>query len=105
MRGQRLKGSATAQDGVFHCRTAILRVGDGAWDYAARNKAEIESHWDEVRQSNPNYFDGRIFLIDGFEFANGELTASLLATNFRNYIFGACRAFRKPGCWMASALR
>ncbi|MBA2127362.1 NUDIX hydrolase [Hyphomicrobium methylovorum] len=72
-------------------------MGDGAWDYAARNKAEIESHWDEVRQSNPNYFDGRIFLIDGFEFANGELTASLLATNFRNYIFWRMQGFPEAG--------
>lgn len=86
-------------DGVFRCRNAVLRVGAGIWDYAERNRDRIAAHWDNARQSNPNYFDGPIYLVESFEFVNGEFAASMLTTSFKNYIFWRSEEFPETGVW------
>lgn len=86
-------------DGVFHCRNTLMRVGFGRWNYADANSRDIAANWADLQKSNPNYFDGRIYLVDGYKFTDGEFAASLLASDFKSYIYWRAQDFPDAGVW------
>lgn len=74
-------------EGVTKLSSCSLRVRSDSWTFAAENTAAIEARWAEIRETNPNYFNGIVHLVDGLEIAGRALSASLLRTDFKSYLY------------------
>jgi 8-oxo-dGTP pyrophosphatase MutT (NUDIX family) len=88
----------------FHCREGVtklascsLRGGDGRWTFAEENAAAVAAHWHEAQRSNPNYFNGTIYLVDGVVLSGDALEASLLRTDFKSYLYWRASGFPDAG--------
>jgi NUDIX domain len=78
-------------------KCCALHVGDGIWRYARSNAAAIDRHWDAARLNNPGYFNGVIHLIDEMTVADAGLSARLLRTDFKSYLYWRDHGFEEAG--------
>lgn len=84
-------------DGVTKLSSCALRVSSARWAFADENGKEIDAHWAEVKRSNPNYFNGVVYLVDDVALSDGALQASLLRTNFKSYLYWRMTGFPAAG--------
>jgi len=84
-------------DQVTKISTCTLRAGRNEWRYAEINGEAIDAHWRQTKQSNPNYFNGVIYLIDDVSLVDGALEASLLKTDFKSYLYWRAQNFPDAG--------
>ena len=80
---------------VLWIKRCALHVGDGDWLYARANATAIERHWQAARRDNPGYFNGVIHLIDEMTVANECLSARLLRTDFKSYLYWRDHGFEE----------
>lgn len=79
---------AGAEEGtVAAVSRCVLRAGDTAWDFPARNAEAILAHWERRKAENPVLFDGVIHLMTAWSLAGGVFTASFQATDFKSYLY------------------
>jgi ADP-ribose pyrophosphatase YjhB (NUDIX family) len=86
-----------AHDAVHRVATCQLRVGGGTWDYASANAASVDEAWQRATAENPGFFNGVIHLVDDLEIDATNLRASLLATDFKSYLFWREAGFPETG--------
>jgi 8-oxo-dGTP pyrophosphatase MutT (NUDIX family) len=84
-------------DHVTKISSCTLRVGRNEWRYAEINSDAIDAHWRQTKQTNPNYFNGVIYLIDDVTIVDGALDASLLRTDFKSYLYWRTQNFPDAG--------
>jgi 8-oxo-dGTP pyrophosphatase MutT (NUDIX family) len=75
------------KESVRRIARSDLRVGDGRWAYAEAHAASIESGWIAAKRTTPNYFNGIIHLIDAYGAEGDTISARLLRTDFKSYLF------------------
>jgi 8-oxo-dGTP pyrophosphatase MutT (NUDIX family) len=100
--------------------TRILKVAEldfvlepSRWPFAETRRAEIASHWAELRRTKPALYNGRILLLGRREFSAREdgqmkLTGAYFEADYADFV--AWRSFRDPGdrvenCFSMAALR
>lgn len=86
-----------ASDSVTKISSCSLRVSRNQWKFAETNADAINAHWRHIKQSNPNYFNGVIHLIDGVASVDGAFEASLLKTDFKSYLYWRAEGFPDAG--------
>jgi 8-oxo-dGTP pyrophosphatase MutT (NUDIX family) len=84
-------------DGVTKLSSCALRARSARWAFADENAEAIDAHWDEAKRSNPNYFNGVIYLVDDVAISDGALQASLLRTEFKSYLYWRTNGFPQAG--------
>ncbi len=89
--------SRPASSTVRWIKRCALHGGDGIWQYARTNAAAIDRHWDAARLVNAGYFNGVIHLIDDMTFDGAALSARLLRTDFKSYLYWRHRGFEEAG--------
>jgi 8-oxo-dGTP pyrophosphatase MutT (NUDIX family) len=97
MQNARNRNPFQCDDGVRNLSSCSLRVGRASWSFAEENAQSIEAHWIEAKQSNPNYFNGDIHLVDAVALEGGVMQASLLRTDFRSYLYWRANGFPSAG--------
>ena len=75
------------KDSVRHIARCNLRVGDDLWAYAEANADSIDAGWIDAKRTTPAYFNGVIHLIDSYEDHGDAISARLLKTDFKSYLF------------------
>lgn len=85
------------KDAVTAVEICEICVGPAAWSYAHSLSAEIDDNWRAAVRDNPNFFNGTIHLMDQLDIAAGKLTARLLRTEFKNYLYWRQKDFPKTG--------
>jgi len=86
-----------ASDCVTKLTSCVLRVSSARWAFADENANEIDSHWAAATQSNPNYFNGVVHLVDGIMIDRDVMNASLLRTDFKSYLYWRANGFPPTG--------
>jgi 8-oxo-dGTP pyrophosphatase MutT (NUDIX family) len=84
-------------DGVTKLSSCALRVSSARWSFAHENAEAINAHWAEAMRSNPNYFNGVVYLVDDVAISDGALRASLLRTEFKSYLYWRANGFPPAG--------
>jgi 8-oxo-dGTP pyrophosphatase MutT (NUDIX family) len=84
-------------NGVTKLSACLLRVSSARWAFGEENAREIDAHWAKAKDSNPNYFNGVIYLVDGVTLSGGALQASLLRTDFKSYLYWRLAGFPEAG--------
>lgn len=84
-------------DGVTQLSSCLLQVSSTSWKFAQENAGAIDAKWIEAKRTNPNYFNGVIYLVDGVTVSNGALQASLLRTDFKSYLYWRLAGFPEAG--------
>lgn len=74
-----------------------LRVGDGVWAYARDQAGAIDEAWQRALIDNPNYFNGVVHLIDELSVDADGLSARLLKTDFKSYLYWRMAGFPECG--------
>jgi len=75
----------------------VLTVGASPWPFATTYASEIEAHWQNASAANPAYFNGIVHLIDDLRMVGSELHASLIRTEFKNYLYWRALGFPDAG--------
>jgi 8-oxo-dGTP pyrophosphatase MutT (NUDIX family) len=84
-------------EGVTKLSSCALRVSSARWSFAHENAEAIDAHWAEAKRSNPNYFNGVVYLVDDVAISDGALQASLLKTEFKSYLYWRANGFPPAG--------
>lgn len=84
-------------DGVTKLSSCALRVSPARWSFANENAEAIDAHWAEAKRTNPNYFNGVVYLVDDVAISDGALRASLLRTEFKSYLYWRANGFPPAG--------
>lgn len=84
-------------DSVSEIAACRLVVGVGNWPFAGAKRDEIDAHWEQAVRANPTYFNGTIYLMETFDLADGALSAHLIATEFKNYLYWRHCGFPSTG--------
>jgi 8-oxo-dGTP pyrophosphatase MutT (NUDIX family) len=85
------------EDGVRPLAACALKVSSRDWPFAKVNAAAIDGNWTQARQSNPNYFNGIIHLIEDVRIGGDSLECSLVRTDFKSYLFWRALGFPEAG--------
>jgi 8-oxo-dGTP pyrophosphatase MutT (NUDIX family) len=78
------------------------------WPFAREHARDIDAHWQELRATRPNLFNGRVFLFRNMEIKKARLTGTCFDVEFKAFI--AARDFGHPdktvfNCFAQGALR
>lgn len=74
-------------DRVLRVERCDLAAVEQPWDFAIRNAAAIDFHWDLRQAENPNFFNGRIRLLSTYSIADGALRGAFLETGFKEFLY------------------
>jgi 8-oxo-dGTP pyrophosphatase MutT (NUDIX family) len=74
-------------DRVVRIESLALEVSPGRWLYADHHRDVIDAHWKLATAANPSFFNGVIHVIDRIDVGDTLLTAQLLATDFKSYLY------------------
>jgi len=74
-------------DSIDRVSTCDLQLIPEQWDFAARNAGAIDAHWLKRQQDNPGFFNGTIHIARTAWIATGRLTATMLATDFKSFLY------------------
>lgn len=72
---------------VFAAAGLDLRVIDGGWPFADRNRAEIDAHWQARTLDNPAFFNGVIHLLTDFSAQRGVLSGRFIRAEFKSFLY------------------
>lgn len=64
-----------------------LRAVDRSWAFAGSNAEAIDFHWDKRRTENPNFFDGRIYMLAEHTLDNATLRGQFFETGFKQFLY------------------
>jgi hypothetical protein len=73
--------------GVYAANRYSIRRVAGSWPFANANKVEIERHWAKRTTENPNYFNGRVYIMPEAALNGGLLTGTVLEIGFADTIY------------------
>jgi hypothetical protein len=91
------EGGFPHQNGVKAISKCVLKVVEGHWRFAEENAAEIEANWQKAQVSNPNYFNGVVYLTNSVAWAGGEIHGTLIRTDFKSYLYWRRLGFPEAG--------
>jgi 8-oxo-dGTP pyrophosphatase MutT (NUDIX family) len=85
-----------------------IRVELYDWPFARERAADIDAHWQKLRASRPQLFDGRVFLFRDMQIKDARLKGRCFEVAFRAFI--AARDFGHPdkaafNCFAQGAIR
>jgi 8-oxo-dGTP pyrophosphatase MutT (NUDIX family) len=80
--------------GPMRVETLDLSLGDYDWAFARERRADIDNHFDRLRQEKPSMWNGRVLLMDRFEVADNTLRGGCFETDFASFV--AWRDFGFP---------
>lgn len=72
---------------VFAVSGLDLRVVEGGWPFAERNKAEIDARWQARTRENPAFFNGVIHLLTEFSLDGGVLSGRFIRAEFKSFLY------------------
>lgn len=76
------------RDGVVRISGVALKVAEGAiWPFAIEREAEIDAHWVRRSAETPHFFNGVIHMTRNPVVANGVLSAELVRTDFKSFLY------------------
>lgn len=81
-----MEAALTAPAGVVEVGACDLRVVDVRWAYEVTHAADIDAHWTRRTAESPLLFNGRIFLLVGFEIDAATFRGSFVATDFKSFL-------------------
>lgn len=84
-------------EGVRHVKRCALSVGPGQWAFARDEAAAIDSHWRDEQQRVPSYFNGTIHLLREMTLSDDGLAGTLVATDFKSFLYWRSRDFPATG--------
>lgn len=64
-----------------------LRITDWRWPLAARHGEEIARNWHRLRESNPGYFNGTVYLSHDYAIEDGHLVGTVFRTDFQTMLY------------------
>lgn len=85
------------KNGVKVLSNCVLTVRERPWPFAAKFASEIDAHWRNAKNANPSYFNGIVHLADELRMVGSELHASLIRTEFKNYLYWRSLGFSDAG--------
>ncbi|MET0431459.1 MAG: NUDIX domain-containing protein [Hyphomicrobium sp.] len=85
------------ENGVKILGRCELKVGDGAWSFAETFAREIDAHWQKATAANASYFNGVVYLIGDLRIDESELSATLIRTNFKSYLYWRSLGYPETG--------
>jgi hypothetical protein len=71
-----------------------LSLGHYDWAFARERRAEIDAHFEKLRQEKPSMWNGRVLLMNSFEVAESALRGDCFETDFASFV--AWRDFGFP---------
>jgi ADP-ribose pyrophosphatase YjhB (NUDIX family) len=73
---------------VFAVSGVALRVVEGGWAFADRNRREIDLHWDRRSRENPHFFNGVVLvLVSRSVSADNVLSGTFVRTDFKSFLY------------------
>lgn len=84
-------------DRVIWLESCRLRVTQPSWDYASRNSAAIDSHWQRRSAENPAMFNGVIHLMTSTDLEGARLTGGFARTDFKSFLFWREQGYPSAG--------
>jgi 8-oxo-dGTP pyrophosphatase MutT (NUDIX family) len=87
---------AGAHASVHDVATCLLRAGDGAWDFGAKNAAAIETHWQARLQTHPGYFNGVIHVMNAHRMDASHFEADFIPTDFKTFLYWKDHGYCTP---------
>jgi hypothetical protein len=79
---------AIGETRVFLVADVNLRVVDGSWAFAARNRADIDLHWERRLRESPAFFNGIVHVLTQRSLSEeGVLSASFVRTDFKSFLY------------------
>lgn len=64
-----------------------LAVGCGSWGFMTSQAGAIEAHWQAEQARNPNYFNGRIYVLEHGEVAGRRFSGRAVPADFKTYLY------------------
>lgn len=64
-----------------------LRISDWQWPLAARHAEEIARNWQRLRESNPGFFNGTVYLSHDYAIEDGQLVGTVFRTDFQTMLY------------------
>ena len=71
-----------------------LSLGEYHWPFAYQRRAEIDAHFEKLRQAKPSMWNGRVLLMNSFEITGDALRGDCFETDFASFV--AWRDFGFP---------
>lgn len=73
---------------VFDVAAVWLTTSGKPWTFAVENTDAIDAHWSARKQEQPNFFNGSVLLLAGYDVtAERCLDARFLRTDFKSFLF------------------
>ena len=82
-------------DLMLRIETLDLSLGHSIGRFARERRAEIDAHFEKLRQEKPAMWNGRVLLMHSFEVAESALRGDYFETDFASFV--AWRDFGFPG--------
>ena len=74
-------------DGVHPASSYAVRRVPGEWAFARANKAQIEAHWAKRASENPNYFNGRVYIMTAASLRDGQFAGTVVDIDFADTLY------------------
>jgi hypothetical protein len=84
-------------DGVKVIAGCTLRVAQGNWPFAEENAAAIDDNWEQAKRTNPNYFNGIVYLMQDAAYDGLVMDAALVRSDFKTYLYWRQQGFPEAG--------
>ena len=84
-------------NGVKVIADCTLKVVEGSWAFAEKNAAAIEANWEQAKLTNPNYFNGIVYLMQNATYNGSVIDATLVRSDFKSYIYWRKHGFPEAG--------
>jgi hypothetical protein len=79
---------------LMRVETLDLSLGAHDWAFARERRADIDAHFEELRQQKPSMWNGRVLLMHRFELVENALRGDCFETDFASFV--AWRDFGFP---------
>lgn len=91
------QGGFPQENGVKVVSNCVLKTVDEPWPFAKKHAAEIEANWERAKASNPNYFNGVVYLTKEARLVGSEIHATLIRSDFKSYLYWRGQGFPDAG--------
>lgn len=82
------RGHGARPDGqVRFVDACTLKVTSHDWPFARTHAAQIDAHWQQRIGASPGLFNGRIYMMSGYEVQDGVLDGQLLQVEFKAFLY------------------
>lgn len=79
---------------IVPVRRLDLVATAGDWEFARRNRIDIDRHWQAITAENPSLWNGEVLLCSGAEAKDDQFSATLVASDYASFV--AWRDWGRP---------